>query len=74
MAAKRLSARAAGERHRAGRGALEESDARELLSESIREAVGAWGVIVGQLWEKATSQVAEQCMAMLQVNEATERS
>lgn len=66
IAARRLSEPAAGERHRDGRGAMEEGDARELLEEAVREGVGEWGMLVGNLWEKTTSQVAEQCMAMLQ--------
>lgn len=66
-AARSLSARAPGERHRDGLGAFEEGEAKALMGEAIREAVGAWEPLVDRLWEKATSQVAEQCTAMLQV-------
>lgn len=69
VAARSIAAPAAGERHRAGEGALEKEEAKELVGEAVAEAVGAWGVLVENLWEKATSQVAEKCMAMLQVGQ-----
>lgn len=68
VAAGRLSAPAVGERHRAGLGALPEEDARTLLGEAVGEATGAWGALVQGLWDKATSQIAGKCMAMLQVD------
>ncbi|CAM9502390.1 unnamed protein product [Ectocarpus sp. 8 AP-2014] len=66
VAAARISAPAAGERNRAGQGALSEKDAKELVKEVVMEAVGAWGGLVDSLWEKATSQVAAQCNTILQ--------
>ncbi|CAN0375511.1 unnamed protein product [Ascophyllum nodosum] len=66
LAASRISAPAAGERNREGQGALPEEEAKELVGEAVAEAAGAWGTLVQDLWAKATSQVAEQCMAMLQ--------
>lgn len=62
-----ISAPAPGEPHREGRGALEEEDAKELVGQAVAEGVGAWGGLVQNLWKKATTQVAEQCTAMLQV-------
>lgn len=66
-AASRISAPAAGEHHREGRGALAENDASELVGAAVAEGVGTWGGLVQDLWEKATSQVTQQCTAMLQV-------
>ena len=37
------------------------------VKEAVIEAVGGWGGLVQDLWEKATSQVAAQCTTILQV-------
>lgn len=37
------------------------------VKEAVVEAVGGWGGLVQDLWEKATSQVAAQCTTILQV-------
>ncbi|CAN0116944.1 unnamed protein product [Scytosiphon promiscuus] len=66
VVAARISAPAAGEPHRGGRGALAHEDAHELVGEAVLEAAGNWGGLVQALWEKATSQVAAQCTTILQ--------
>lgn len=37
------------------------------MKKAVVEAVGGWGQLVQDLWEKATSQVAAQCTTILQV-------
>lgn len=73
VAASRIAAPAAGESHREGRGALSKEDAELLVGEAVAEGAGAWGTLMKTLWDKATSRVAEQCTAMLQVDEEKSR-
>ena len=67
VAAGRISAPAPGERHREGQGAMAPGDAEELVGEAVAEAAGGLGPLVQRLWREATSQVAGQCKAILQV-------
>lgn len=43
------------------------ADAEELVGGAVAEAAGGLGPLVQRLWEEATSQVAGQCKAILQV-------
>ena len=67
VAAGQIAAPAAGERHRGGQGAMAKGDAEDLVGEAVAEAAGELAPLVQRLWQEATSQVAGQCKAILQV-------
>ena len=67
VAAGQIAAPAAGERHRGGHGAMAKGDAEDLVGEAVAEAAGELAPLVQRLWQEATSQVAGQCKAILQV-------